>query len=251
MKTILTLAATAVLNAGVFAQQAPEPAASAPTTAPTTNPAEAAAVKDALAKYNAAVEAGKVQEIIASIATSNDTQKKALDLMGRLTTASSDLYKATVDKFGQEKLDAENVDKSAFQGAFPQLPADQLQVNVSGETAALVTPEGQPLPFTLVRKDGTWKIDGSFLQFTEQQLTDQTKILDAVIGAFDKTGKDVAAGHIQSPDEVLVLMQHRAQKAVREIQMKQIEEAMKKAATEPATTAPAGPAPIPSDITAP
>jgi hypothetical protein len=167
--------------------------------------------------------------------------------MGRLTTASSSLYEATQAKFGAEKLEAEGVDKGAFQGAFPQLPVEQLQVNVSGETAALITPEGQPLPFTLVKKDGTWKIDGSFLQFTEQQLTDQTKILDAVIGAFDKTKADVAAGHIQAPDEVLVLMQHRAQKAMREIQMKQIEEAMKNAATQPATTAPE----IPSDITAP
>lgn len=246
MKTILTLAATAALTACVYAQDVapPAPAGPAPTTAPATNPADAAAVKDALAKYNAAVEGGRVDEVIASISTSNETQQKALKLMGRLTTASSGLYEATKAKFGQEKMEAEGVDASAFQGAFPQLPVDELQVNVSGDTAALITAEGQPLPFTLVKKDGVWKIDGSFLQFTEQQLTDQTKILDAVIGAFEQTKVDVTAGHIQAPDEVLVLMQHRAQKAMRAIQMKQIEEAMQNAATQPATT-------VPSDITAP
>lgn len=249
LKTILTLAVTAVLSTGVVAQeQAPNPPAT-PTTVPTTNPADLAAVKDALDRYNKAVEDGRVQDMIDSIATTNPTQKKALVLMGRLTTASGELYEATKAKFGTEGMESDGVDKSAFQGAFPLLPLEQLQINISGETAALTTTQGQPLPFTLKKQsDSTWKIDGSFLQLTDQQLADQTKILDAVIEAFNQTAKDVEAGYIRSPDEVLVLMQHRAQKAMRKIQIQQIEEAMKNTATESTTTRPSE---VPSDITAP
>lgn len=249
MKTILTLAVTAFLSTGVVAQEQASNAGLASTTAPTTNPADLAAVKDALDRYNKAVEDGRVQDMIDSIATTNPTQKKALELMGRLTTASEELYETTKSKFGAEGMENEGVDKSAFQGAFPLLPVDQLQISISGETAALTTTQGQPLPFTLKKQsDNTWRIDGSFLQLTDQQLTDQTKILDAVIEAFNQTAKDVQAGHIRSPDEVLVLMQHRAQKAMRKIQIQQIEDAMRKSATEPGNTRPSE---VPSDITAP
>lgn len=240
---------TAVLGAGVVAQEQAVKPAPAPTTTTTTNPADLAAVKDALDRYNKAVQEGRVQDMIDSISTTNPTQQKALEMMGRLTTASGELYEATKAKFGDEGMESDGVDKSAFQGAFPLLPVEQLQINISGETAALTTTQGQPLPFTLKKQsDNSWKIDGSFLQLTDQQLADQSKILDAVIEAFNQTAKDVEAGHIRSPDEVLVLMQHRAQKAMRKIQIQQIEDAMKKAATEPATTRPTE---VPSDITAP
>ncbi|GIW75637.1 MAG: hypothetical protein KatS3mg104_0700 [Phycisphaerae bacterium] len=128
---------------------------------------------------------------------------------------------------------------------------DQLQISISGETAALTTTQGQPLPFTLKKQSDSTpgKLTVSFLQLTDQQLADQTKILDAVIEAFNQTAKDVEAGYIRSPDEVLVLMQHRAQKGyAARIQIQQIEEAMKNAATEPTTNRPSE---VPSDITAP
>ncbi|GIW75636.1 MAG: hypothetical protein KatS3mg104_0699 [Phycisphaerae bacterium] len=61
--------------------------------------------KDALDRYNKAVEDGRVQDMIDSIATTNPTQKKALVLMGRLTTASGELYETTKAKFGAEGME--------------------------------------------------------------------------------------------------------------------------------------------------
>jgi len=244
-----TLASTMVLAQAVPpAPPAPEPASPA-VPAPATNPADAAAAKDALLKYNAAVDKGDVAALIDCIDISTDLQKQALQVMGKLTTASHSLYDATLEKFGEKKLADEGVNKEAFAGAFPALPVDQIQIKVEGGKGVLSTPDGQPLPFTLVKKGDAWKIDGSFLpQFTEQQLKEQTAILDGVIKAFDQTKADVNAGHIQSPDEVLILMQHRAQKSVRAAQMAQMQAAAEAAATQPAG---AGPTTVPADIMAP
>ncbi len=255
MKLLTVLSASVLLTSISFAQMVAEPLqAPVPATAPTTNPAEAAAAKDALLKYNTAVENADVPALIASIDAKTDLQKRALALMGRLTTASHDLYLATVDKYGAKSLETEGVNKDQFQGAFPALPVEELQVKVSGDTAALTTQDNQPLPFTLVKKDGVWKLDAGFLPpFTEQQLADQSLVLDAAIKAMSDTKADVTAGTIKSPDEVLVLMQHRAQKAIRAVQMKQMEDAMKGAATQPGAGAAPGPInpQVPDDIMAP
>ncbi len=240
--------ALSVLTASLAFAQATLPAAGPEVPPPATNPADAAAAKDALLKYNASVDKGDVDALIASIDVSTDLQKQALQVMGKLTTASHSLYQATLEKFGEAKLEEEGVAKEAFAGAFPVLPVEQIQVKIEGEKGVLTLPDGQPLPFTLVKKGDAWKIDGSFLpQFTDQQLKEQAAILEGVVKAFDQTKADVVAGKIGAADEVIVLMQHRAQKSIRTAQMAQMQAAIEEAATQPAPA----PTTVPADIVAP
>jgi hypothetical protein len=197
--------------------------ASQPTTAPTSQPADVAAIKETLSKYNAAVDAGDVPVLSGFITTSSPTQQKALALMGRLTTSGRSVYNASVEKFTEAGLAKENVEKAAFPGGFPPLPAEQLDVRPDGDKASLVNRlAAEAPPLSMKKVDGQWKIDGDSLlpNVTEKQLTEQTSIIDAAIGAIDQTANDVKLGHITGADEVIVLMNHRVQKAVRAAQMK-------------------------------
>jgi hypothetical protein len=215
LKTARTLVASLVLAAAAFAQT--------PATQPTTGPAEEAAVLSALAKYNEAIIAGDVATLTASIATTTEQQKQALSVMGRLTTASSTLFDAAQTKFGAEELMKEGVTREAFPGGFPPLPTDQLKVRVEGDRGILSVGEsGQPVPLSMVKADGAWKINGGELlpPFTDKQLADQTAIIEAAVGAMTQTTEDVNAGKFRSADEVPVLMQHRVQKAIQAAQMK-------------------------------
>ncbi|HEY0009409.1 MAG TPA: hypothetical protein VGB55_11845, partial [Tepidisphaeraceae bacterium] len=155
-----------LLAAAAFAQT------TTPANAPPSNPAEEAAVRAALAKYNDAINAGDVPALISSITTASDLQKQALGVMGNLTTASGKLFKATSDKFGAEALAQGNIVREAFPGGFPPLPVEQLKIRVEGDKATMTAgEEEQPVPLTLIKSEGVWKLNGGELlpPFTEQQ----------------------------------------------------------------------------------
>ena len=209
--------------------------ATQPATLPATNPADAAAVKDALGQYNTAVANGDAEGIAKFIDATSDLQKKALTQMGKLTTLGHGLYETTLKQFGQAKLDADHVTKESFPGGFPQLPIEQIEVKTSGDAAVFTTEDGQPLPLTMTRKNGVWKFDGSMLQVnSEKDLSDRDPIITALTDEIGKTGADVTAGHFRSPDEVVVILQHRVSKVVRA-------ESMRREAEEMPTTEPVQP----------
>lgn len=242
--------AVAVLGLAITAQ--------AQSTQPTTSPANEAGVKAALQGYNQAVGKSDLPKILEAIDITDDLQRQALSLAGRLMAARDALYKASVEKYGVEKLDADGATKEVFDQSvptFPQFPLDEMQIKVTGDTAKLMMPSGEEAPFTLKRMDGTWKIGSDFLpKMTQKQIDEQKMILDAAADAIDTIRDDVAAGHIRSGDEVLLLMQHRTQKAVRNVQMKQFEaqmqEQIKAAATQPGSSAQPGVV-VPQDISKP
>lgn len=219
--------------------------ASPPATSPTSQPADVAAIKDTLAKYNAAVETGDVATLKTFISTSTPTQAKALELMGKLTAAGRSVYVAAVEKFTEAGLAKENVEKAAFPGGFPPLPVDMMDVRPEGDKATLVNRLAAEAPGLSMKKiDGAWKIDGDALlpSVSEKQLGEQTSIIDAAISAITQTAADTKAGHITAADEVIILMNHRVQKAVRAAQQKlmPIEEMPPMPTTAPAA-GPAGP----------
>ena len=196
-----------------------------PTTKATSQPGDEAAVKAALKKYNDAVNAGDVAVLKDFIAATSEGQKKALELMARLTGSGRAVYNATLEKFGEKALTEANVERRSFPGGFPPMPVEQMTIKPEGDTASLVIggPEGPSgPPLTMRRTAGTWKIDGDALlpPLTDKQIKDQTSILEAAMKAIDDTGADVKAGHIKAADEVVVLMNHRVQKAVQAAQMK-------------------------------
>lgn len=212
----------------------------APTTAPATQDSQAAAVKDALTKYNSLVSSGNVDELITLIDTTSDLQKQAVLQMAKLTSTGNSVYEATLKQFGKEKLDAEQISKDVFPTGFPVLPIDQVQVKTSGDKAVLMTEEGQPLPLTMVNKNGSWKFDSSMLQITsDKELESRGHMLDAVSGAMESTKADLSSGLFKSPDEVIVLLEHRIRKAVRAEQLKHLNEAQP--TTAPAAESPIGP----------
>jgi len=194
----------------------------APASQPTTNPAAVAAVQEALAKYNKAVESADVKTLVDSVYVSSEPQKKALALMGRLTTAGRELYDAAVATYGAAELEKDNVAKSSFPAGYPQLAAEGLNVKVDGDKATLNSPSPDAPPgLTMINKDG-WKIDGDALlpAMTDKQLNDQTTILNAAIAAIQDVTTDVKAGKFRGADEALVVMNLRVQKGVRAAQAK-------------------------------
>ncbi len=226
------------LISSVFLVAAAFGQATQPATTPATNPADAAAVKDALTQFNAAVAAGDTITIGKYIDASTDLQKKALAQMTKLTAAGHALYDETAKHFGADKLEADHVSKESFPAGFPQLPVDQLQVKTSGDAAVFTTDDGTPLPLTMNKKDGVWKFDGSMMQVTgEKDLAEREAIINAASEQIEQTRADVSAGHFRSPDEVVVLLQHRVNKVIEAEKMKQ---AAADAATAPAAT-PTGP----------
>ncbi|MBC7785561.1 MAG: hypothetical protein H7144_17140 [Burkholderiales bacterium] len=201
-----------VLISGIALAQATQPAADS---------ADAAAVKDALTRYNAAVINGNVDELTKSIDVVNDLQKQAVAQMGELTSAGQSLYAATLKQFGQAKLDEEHVTKEVFPAGFPQLPVEHIQVKTSGDKAVLLGEDGSPMPLTMIKKDGTWKFDGSILQIADdKELQERRALIAAVVATIGDTSGDVTAGHFRSADEVVVLLQHRVSKRVQAEQMK-------------------------------
>ncbi len=220
------------------------PTVPTPATAPATQDSQALAVKDALTKYNALVASGKVDELTSMVDVTTDLQKQAVQQMAKLTAVGTSVYDATLKQFGKEKLDAEQVSKEAFPTGFPLLPVDQVQVKTSGDKAVLMTEDGQPLPLSLVNRDGAWKFDSSILQITdEKELKTRGDMLSAVTAAMESVKSDVASGSIKAPDEVIILLEHRVRKAVRAEQMKHIAEM---STTAPAAGGPSGPiAPMP------
>lgn len=232
MKLIRSLMLTALVASLTLAQ----------TTQPSTQPADEAGAKQALLKFNAAVEAVEVEKILSCIEFADETQKKAMQLMGDLSVVSDQLYKATLAKFGEAELQKEQVTRERFQNGFPVIPLDQIQIKVSGDKAALVTADGDVLPLSLTKTaSGDWKIDGAKLQaFTPEQYNEQKKIIDAVAEAMKQTTEDVKGGKVRSPDEVPLLMQHRVTKAIRQVQMAQIPPELLDPGEGP-TTGPVGP----------
>ena len=217
----------------------------APTTKATSQPGDEAAVRAALKKYNDAVTAGDVAVLKEFISATSDGQKKALDLMSRLTGSGRAVYNATLEKFGEKALTEANVERRSFPGGFPPMPLDAMTIKPEGDIATLVIggpdgPGGPPL--TMRRTAGTWKIDGDALlpPLTDKQIKDQTSILEAAMKAIDDTGEDVKAGHIKAADEVVVLMNHRVQKAVQAAQLKLAP------VEDPAMTGPPGPSSMPA-----
>jgi hypothetical protein len=233
---------------------APVIPATAPATLPATNPADVAAVREALSKYNAAIDSGDVETAAAGIHTSSPAHLALVDLLKRGTAAGRGVYDATVTHFGAAELEKAGISKLQFASLFTPVPVEQLNVKVDGDKAVLSVGEtdtAAPGP-TMIKTAGVWKLDatGLFPPVTEQQVKDQSAIFDAIISAFNKTRDDVAAGKIAAPDEVVVLMNHRAERAAREAQMKQIPAdlltppAAEDSATEPmteSTTQPAAP----------
>lgn len=244
MKLIRPLMLTTLVASLTLAQPTPAPVA-APSTQPATQPADDAGARQALLTYNAAVEAADADKILACIQFTDDTQKKAMQLMGDLSVISDKLYKATVAKFGEEQMRKERISREQFQSGFPVIPLDQVQVKVSGDKAALVSDEGDVLPLSLTKTPaGDWKIDGAKLQaFTPEQFAEQKKMIDAAVKALSGLIDDVTAGHVRAPDEVAVLMKHRIGKAIREVQMAQIPPEL----LDPSS----GPVPTPGPSTAP
>ena len=226
------------------------PAKPAPATAaaPTSQPQDVAAIRQTLAKYNAAVAAGDTATLQGFIATSNDTQKKAMALMGKLTDAGHDVYQAAVKKFGEADLAKNNVERQSFPAGYPALPDDAVDVVPNGDKATLVNRLAAEAPPLAMKKiDGEWKIDGDALlpSITDKQLAEQTSVLNSAIEAINETTADVTAGHFRSPDEIVVLMNHRVQKAVRAATAKIAP--MQDPAMGPGgpTTMPAGPSSMP------
>jgi len=219
-----------------------------PGTLPATNPADDAAVRDALSKYNAAIDTGDVDTAAAGIHTSSPAHVSLVALLKRGTAAGRGVYDATVKQFSADEFEKAGVVKAQFASLFTPIPVESLNIKIDGDKAALSIGDAEnamPGP-TMVKVDGVWKLDatGLFPPVTEQQVKDQSAIFDAIIIAFDKTRDDVAAGKISSADEVVLLMNHRAERSAREAQMKQIPaDLLTPPATEP-TTEPAGsPAP--------
>jgi hypothetical protein len=215
---------------------------------PTTNPAEAAAVRDAITRYNAASSAGDTAGALKSIRPSSEMQRNAFVSMGTFFEATPRLFKATETKFGADQLAAAQISAEIFPSPFPQLPLENLEIKVSGERASIVDAEGVTLPFNLVKTDGTWQFDGDTFMppQNEKQLKDQNTLIAVATAVFDKLTAATTAGNFESPEEVVMLMQIRMKKAMQEAQMKMMAAEMKDAATQPAT-APAGPQMPPSD----
>lgn len=247
----LSLSTAAVLCMATLSPAQLLPTAPPPATAaaPTSQPEDVAAIRATLAKYNAAVAAGDTATLQTFIATSNEIQKKAMALMNKLTGAGRDIYQATVTKFGEAELAKNNVERQSFPAGYPPLPADAIDVVPNGDKATLVNRMAAEAPPLAMKKiDGAWKIDGDALlpNITEKQLADQTIVLDSAIGAIGETAADVTAGHFRAPDEVVVLMNGRVQKAVRAAQAKLAP------VDEPAAGGPAGPTgPTTAPATAP
>ena len=256
-KSIALAAAPAlavVLTAAAFApaQVAPVPAAVPstmpavrPTSAPTTQSAEEKDVRAALVQYNAAVAAGDVPTLIQFISVSTPQQKAALALMGRLTTSGRGVYDAAVAKFGQADLAKEGIDRTAFPAGFPPMPVDDVALLVNGPKATLVAKGAADgaQPIALTKKDGQWRIDGDALLpvMSDKQLAEQTTVLNAAIEQLDQTSGDVKDGRFRAPDEIVVLLNHRVQKAVRTAQAK-LAPMDDPAMNAPPSTGPAGPA---------
>ncbi|MDB5326779.1 MAG: hypothetical protein JWM57_2348 [Phycisphaerales bacterium] len=247
---VLCLAAVApaqMLPPGAAPKPAPATAA-----APTSQPEDVAAIRDTLAKYNAAVTAGDVATLQGFIATSSDTQKKALALMGKLTNAGRDVYQAAVTKFGEAELAKNQVERQSFPAGYPALPADAVDVVPNGDKASLVNRmAAEAPPLSMKKVDGAWKIDGDALlpSITEKQLNEQTAVLETAIKQITDTAEDVTAGHFRSPDEIVILMNARVQKAVRAAQAKlaPMDDAGMGGPGGPAgPTGPTGPTPMPA-----
>ncbi len=208
----------------------PVPGASAPATQPATNPADAAAiaaVHDALGEYNKAVRDGNADGIEAALQLGGDTQKKMVAVAKTLVVASHDLYAVTLEKFGKEALEKGGVIREQFPSAFPELPIDQAKIKIDGAKAAVRfgPDEAGPAVLTLVKVGEKWKLSGDELlgNMTEQQFKEQSGVIGAVVAVMSKTAADVKSGKIEAPDEVVVLWNHRVQKAVNEARAKQVQ----------------------------
>ena len=248
MRLHRSIVASLFLTAAASAQMAPTmppstPPDAQPASMPTTNPADAAtvaAVKAAIAKYNAAVDAGDIKTLSDSITVTTPIQKQAVALMGTLTTASRGLYQAAIDTYGKDSLTKDNVAKESFPSGYPTLSADAGDIKVDGDKATISSgaPDGPP-PLAMKKIDGVWKIDGDALlpPMTDKQMKEQESVIDTAIDAIKGTADDVKAGHFRGPDEALVVMNHRVQKAVREAQMKlmPLEAPTTESATQPST----------------
>ena len=238
MHPIRSLAVVAVLTTAALAQTpATEPAVNriGPTSAPATRSADEADVRAAIVTYNAAVNAGDTAKLVDFVSVSTPIQKSALTLMTRLTTVGRDMYSAIKDKFGEKEMAAGGVDKSSFPAGFPELPADQIDVRVNGDHASLLVRSSADAPPLGMKKTATgWKLDGDALlpAMTDKQLTEQGAVLGAATDEIQQTAADVRAGHFRSPDEAVLVMNHRVQNAVRTAQAKL---AAQDAATQPTT----------------
>jgi len=239
LRRISPIALSLVLASVAFAQTT-QPAA--PASQPTTDPAAVAAVQDALAKYNKAVESADVKTLVDSVYVSSDAQKKALALMGRLTTAGRALYDAAVATYGAAELEKDNVAKASFPAGYPQLAAEGLNVKVDGDKATLSSPSPDAPPGLSMINKGGWKIDGDALlpAMSEKQLNDQTSILNAAIAAIEDVAADVKAGKFRGADEALAIMNLRVQKGVHAAQAKLAP--MVEPSTEPGAGPASGPA---------
>lgn len=226
MSRIRSLALSLLFSSAAVAQM-PIPVAppqmAPPASAPASQPADVAAIQKTLADYNAAVAKGDVPALLSFVVVSTDTQKQAMALMGRLTSSGRGVYQSVADAFGEAELAKGNVDRQSFPAGFPAMPAEAMEIRPDGDKATLINRmAAEAPPLAMKRIDGQWKIDGDALlpALTDKQLQEQTTVLDAAIGAIDQTAADIKAKHFRAPDEAVVLMNHRVQKAVRAAQEK-------------------------------
>ncbi|HEX8340291.1 MAG TPA: hypothetical protein VF624_05225 [Tepidisphaeraceae bacterium] len=189
----------------------------------------------ALKAYADAVGAADVARVREQIHTTSDLQRGALDVMGRLVQASYDLYRATDAKFGAGAMASAGVTKASFPPVFPTVPLEGLRVKVDGDRATLSTESGAPIPLTLVRVRGAWKLNGDdFLPpFSAAQFAEQGKVVSAAIEAIEQTKADLATTALRSPDEVYYLMQYRVSKVSERASDTQMSESTTAPATRP------------------
>ncbi|HEX8324855.1 MAG TPA: hypothetical protein VF595_13180 [Tepidisphaeraceae bacterium] len=199
------------------------PPALPPASAPTSQPADVAAIRKALSDYNAAVVKGDAEVLKSFVVVTTDVQKRAMNLMGRLTTSGRTVYDAAMQKYGQAEMTKSQVERLSFPNGFPALPEDGLDIQPSGDKAMLINRlAAEAPPLGMMRMDGGWKIDGNALlpPLTEKQFNDQMTVLNAAIDAIDQTTADINAGHFRTPDEAVTIMNLRVQKGVRAEQAK-------------------------------
>ena len=177
------------------------PPATAPAATSPAAPEKVAAARAALRNFFRAIVAGDSAKSQSFIIYSNPDNQKAAQAMLAQVISLQRLQKATRDLLGEKATEASfgmnDVEIASIEAGF-----ERASVSIDGTSARITTPNG--LIYTLLLKDGQWKIDFDKTQAGIGALPGKALIdsVQAQVPLIDKLTSDVRAKKFTTVEQI-------------------------------------------------
>jgi hypothetical protein len=136
-----------------------------------------------------------------------DAENQTVDALGTVVAAQKKLYDAVKTKFGEQAQGLGQMRSPDFNEKL-----DEAEVQVSGDTATIVSKEPNAKPLKLRKMDGSWKVELSTMQLNNAQMPPDK--MKQVGSAMDEVAGEVTAGKHATPQSAMMTLQQKIQAAV-------------------------------------